>query len=65
MDLTERDNWIRKRYKELKQKKSDDYEEQIYIQISEELNKKYPLLWVDFETIRHICKGYGYYREEK
>lgn len=64
MNLANRNKWIRKRYKELKQQKPEIYNTQIYLRIMDELDEKYPLLWIDLETIRHICRGYGYYKKE-
>jgi hypothetical protein len=65
MDLTERNKWIEKRYKELKQTNTEIYNNQIFQQISEELNKEFPLLWINWQTVRFICKKYGYYKNNK
>lgn len=69
IDLSERDEWIRKRVKELKQtKKYFMYE--IYQMVSSELNKQFPELakenkaWVGTETVKQIYLRTGYYRDK-
>ena len=62
-DLSDRNEWIRKRVAELL-KESNLYKTEVYIKVSEELNKTYPLLWVNWETVKQIYMGYGYYKEE-
>lgn len=61
-NLTERDTWICKRFKEIRKTKSSLDLKQIYIIISKEMNKTYPLLWVNPGTIRQICRKYGTYK---
>ena len=61
-DLSERNKWIYKRYKELLKLNPQIDLKQIYVQIARELNKKFPLLWINTGTIRHICKKYGSYK---
>jgi hypothetical protein len=62
--LTKRNKWIRERYKKLRNENPEVYNSEIYLKIMDEVDEKFPLLWIDFETIRHICRGYGYYKEK-
>jgi len=61
MNLDNRDDWIRKRYKQLRKDNPESYDKELFVKISDELNTKYPLLWISWKTIRQICKNYGYY----
>lgn len=64
-DLSDRNKWICEKSDKLIKKYPRLDLKQIYIKVSIELNEKYPLLWVNWETVRHIHKRYGYYKRSK